>query len=253
MTEDRDTALRDLYAPARDVAPSDAMVAAVLERLPSRQARRRGGAFRRLAAPALVVLAALAATTYAVPATRAAIDGATASVAEVFEGWFDDASAPSPGRALRAGETAPAYFESGSWSRHHIHAPRVIAEAGGYKLYAFRERNGRIGFDLGDTGVAAGGFTAAHFNDRSLYLLGPGAMKGTDSRGRVPWFGIAARSVVRIEVTYRIGPPLRVADVEGGFVLLVRPAREPRQVVAFDAEGEVVARKSIAYAYRSSD
>jgi len=252
MTDDRDTALRDLYAPARTVAPSDALVAAVLERLPSQQARPRAGAYRRLVAPALVVLAALAATTYAVPATRAAIDGATANVAEVFGGWIDGAPAPAPGRALRTGERAPVYFESDSWSRRHIHAPRVIAEAGGYKLYAFRERNGRIGFDLGSTGVASGGFTAAHFKDRSLYLLGPGAMQGPDSRGRIPWFGIAARPVVRIEVTYRSGPPLRVAGVEGGFVLLVRPARGPRQVVAFDADGKVLARKSIAYAYRSS-
>ena len=70
-------------------------------------------------------------------------------------------------------------------------------------------------------------------------------MQHADAEGHVPLFGIAARSVKSIELTYESGPPLRVDGVNGGFVLLAEPARGPREVVALDSRGEVVGRQSV--------
>lgn len=123
--------------------------------------------------------------------------------------------------------------------------PRVIAEAGGYKLYAAREPDGGVEFDLGDTGVGIGGYMASSFGKRPLHVLGPGAMPSADGNGHVPLFGVTARSVRTIELTYREGPPLRVGRVDGGFVLLVEPDRGPREVVASDADGRVVDRQLV--------
>jgi hypothetical protein len=248
-TRNDDALLRAAFGPARELEPDATDVAAVLTR--AGRSHPRAGVGRHLVAPALVAVALLAGAAYAVPTTRAALDDVTASVAGVFEGWAEGGAGRAPGRPLAPGERAPLYFDDGSWARDHVREPRVIAAAGGYKLYAFRERNGRIGFDLGDTGVAAAGFTAADFRRRSLFVLGPGAMRAPDRHGRVPWFGLTARTVARVELTYRSAPPLRVTGVNGAFVLLVRPARGPREIVAFDAAGRVVGRKSIASAYPS--
>jgi hypothetical protein len=121
----------------------------------------------------------------------------------------------------------------------------VIAKADGYKLYAAREPAGTVEFDLGDTGVGLGGFSADVFRDHVLVILGPGAMQNADEHGHVPLFGIAARSVTSVELTYDSGPPLRVEGVHGGFVLLAEPRRSPRQVVAFDRAGHELARASV--------
>jgi hypothetical protein len=43
--------------------------------------------------------------------------------------------------------------------------------------------------------------------------------------------------VSSVELTYASGPPLRVSEVDGGFVLLAEPSREPIEVIAFDASG----------------
>ncbi len=190
-------------------------------------------------------MALAAAGLYAVPTTRAAIDDVTGSIAGVFGGWMGGDSADAPGRPLGATEQAPDYFNNGSWSKEHIHQPRVIAEAGGYRLYAYLEPSGTVGFDLGDTGFGMGGMTANEFNDQALYVLGPGSMRHADQNGHVPLFGITARSVTSVELAYASGPPLRVDGVDGGFVLLAEPSRDPQEVRALDADGNVVGSKAI--------
>jgi len=241
--------LREAFAPARRIEPTREELAAVIaraQRAPIRSAPRLGASWRPLAAglAALFLFAGL----YAVPETRATLQRAADDVAAVFDGWNGSDSHEAPGRALRSGEQAPDYFRSGSWARQHVRDPRVIAAAGGYKLFAFRERNGSIGFDLGDTGIGTGGFHASDFDDRALYVLGPGSMERPDRHGRIPWFGIAAHAVTSVELTYETGPPLRVKVVEGGFVLLAKPARGPREIIALGANGEILGRKSIAFA-----
>lgn len=251
MNEDQQALLRAAFAPARALEPSDALVAEALNRvLPPAGRRPRPAAFlRRALVPALAALTILAAGVWAVPATRAALRDAADEIADVFGGWTGGGPGGAPGRALQPGDGAPAYLYEGAGALRHVHEPRILAQAGGYELYAYRERSGAFGFDLGATGVGMGGLTAADFRDRALYVLGPGAMSGPDVHGHIPWFGLAARSVARIEVTYESGPPLRVEPVNGAFVLLVEPRRGPREVIAFDSDGKVLASDSIAYAY----
>lgn len=242
--------LRAALAPARSLEPSEAEVANVLARLESgasRKARRprRKEDWRRLVLPALASLSLLLAGLYAVPGTRAAIEGAANSVAGSFSGWLGGDSARAPGVPLRAHQEAPAYFHEGSWSRQNVREPRVIAAAGGYKLFAYIGRSGALSFDLGNTGFGMGGFTPHNFDDSAIEVLGPGAMRHADAHGHVPLFGISAQAVKSVKLVYGSGPPLEVGDVEGGFVLLVEPDREPREVVAFGDGGEVLGRKAI--------
>ncbi len=61
----------------------------------------------------------------------------------------------------------------------------------------------------------------------------------------MPLFGLTARSVARVELTYEKGQPLRVDGVQGGFVLLAEPDRSPRAVVAYDAMGRELGRQLV--------
>jgi hypothetical protein len=223
---DRD--LHAVFAPARALEPTDAEIARVIARLPRRTRRRRTAA-------AAIALAILGSSYVAVPPLRAAVG----DVAATFTGWLDGSDAP--GRPLGAGDQAPDYFRDPSYTTD----PRVIAEAGGYKLYAAREPNGSgVEFDLGNTGVGLG-YTPEDFRDHTIIVLGPGAMQHADAHGHVPLFGITARAVTGVALTYASGPPLRVDGIAGGFVLLAEPSRGPREVVAFDAAGHTVARAKV--------
>lgn len=246
--------LRAALAPARSLEPSEAEVARVLARLESGTPRgasrpRWEAGWRRIALPAIAALALLLACFYAVPGTRAAIEGAANSVAGSFSGWLGGDSAKAPGVPLKAHQEAPFYFHDGAWSWRHVHQPRVIAAAGGYKLFAYIESSGALAFDLGNTGFGMGGFTAHNFHDSPLEVLGPGAMRHADADGHVPLFGISAPSVKSVQLVYGSGPPLEVSDINGGFVLLVEPGREPREVVAYDGNGEVLGRQRQAVSY----
>jgi hypothetical protein len=240
-----DNLMRAAFAPARALEPSEAEVARVVARakLRSDHPPRFGRLdWHRLVAPGLAALALLAVGAYAVPVTRAAIDDVANTVAGVFSGYTKDDSASAPGRALGANESAPGFLRDKGWARHHAQNPRVIAEAGGYRLYAWIESGG-IGFDLGNTGVGMG-ISRQDF-DRALYLLGPGSMAFADEQGHIPYFGVTAPSVKSVELTYESGPPLHLDGVDGGFVLLLEPDRVPREVIAYDAEGEAVERKAL--------
>jgi hypothetical protein len=248
VTDQDDTLIRAALAPARALEPSEDEVARVIARV--RPATKRCAGlrlavdWRRLAAPGLTALALLAAGLYSVPATRAGIEGTGASVGSAFSGWLGGDSAEAPGKPLEAGETMPEYLEYLD-DPDHARDPRVIAEAGGYKLYSYIGPSGGLNFDLGDTGFGTGFESAAELGDAPLYVLGPGAMQHPDVQGHVPLFGIAARSVSSVELTYESGPPLRVDAIDGGFVLLAEPSRGPREVVALDSRGDVVGKQPV--------
>jgi hypothetical protein len=246
--------LRAVFCPARALEPSEDEVASVLSRLqPETQRRpqrpRREAGWRRLALPTVAALALLLAGLYAVPMTRAAIEDAADSVAGNFSGWLGGDSADAPGVPLKAHQEAPSYFREGIWSQQHVRQPRVIAAAGGYKLFAYIQRSGSLGFDLGNTGFGMGGYTARNFRDSALEVLGPGSMRHADANGHVPLFGISAQAVKRVQLIYGTGPPLEVGDVDGGFVLLVEPGRGPREVVAYDGDGDAIGHKAVGYGY----
>jgi hypothetical protein len=238
MTSFGDGFPREAFEPARSLEPTDAEVARVVARVVgprSRGARRRRPlAGRRLVLACVILLLLLGAGGYAAaPPIRAAID----DVAGTFGGWLGGNDAAAPGRPLGAGDQAPSYFHGPGYRD-----PRVIAEAGGYKLYAVRTAGGGVDFDLGHTGVGLGEVSAGRFHDRTLIVLGPGAMQTADSHGHVPLFGITARSVRSVELTYESGPPLRLSPVNGAFVLLAEPDRRPHEIVARDASGGELGR-----------
>jgi hypothetical protein len=241
-------------------ATAEAMLATILasERHPSSVARERAddagrgrhpGAARRrwgvpkLALQALAALVLLGAALYSVPPTRAAIEGAGESVGGVFSGWLGGDHAEAPGKPLEASEKLPEYMEY----LHDTKEPRVIAEAGRYKLYSYIGSAGGLNFELGGTGVGMGFESAAELGDAPLHLLDPGARHHADVQGHVPVFGIATRSVSSVELTYESGPSLRVSGVEGGFVLLAEPSRRPIEVLALGVDGKEVGRESIDY------
>jgi hypothetical protein len=205
-----------------------------------RHDRRPGAARPRRGAPRLAL--------YSVPPTRAAIEGAGESVGGVFSGWLGGDSAEAPGKPLEAAEAEglPQGFEYLE-DPHDAKEPRVIAEAGGYELYSYIGSSGSLNFLFGGIGVGLGYPSAAELGDAPLHLLDPGARRHADAQGHVPVFGIAARSVSNVELTYESGPPLRVSGVEGGFVLLAEPGRGPTEVVALDADGKEIGRESIDY------
>jgi len=241
-------------------ATAEAMLATILasKRHPSSVARARaddagrgrrpGAAGRRwgvpkLALQALAALVLLGAALYSVPPTRAAMEGAGESVGGVFSGWLGGDHAEAPGKPLEVGEKLPEYMEY----LHDTKEPRVIAEAGRYKLYSYIGSAGGLNFELGGTGVGMGFESAAELGDAPLHLLDPGARHHADAQDHVPVFGIATRSVSSVELTYESGPPLRVSGVEGGFVLLAEPSRGPIEVLALGVDGKEVGRESIDY------
>lgn len=246
-----ETLLRRALAPARSLEPSPAEVAAVLRRAagaPPAFAARPPRGWGRLAAPALAALLLLGGVVYAVPPTRAAIDAAAGGIGGIFDGWGSGDTGAAPGRALGGGEPAPGYLREGAWSEAHVQDPRVIAEAGGYRLYAYRERSGTIGFDLGDTGVGMGGYRASDFDGRGICLLGPGTTDDTDPNGPRPYFGVAAPDVRKLGLGFASGPNQEVGVGGGGFVLLLDRSREPTSITAFDAAGDEAGTASIAEA-----
>lgn len=249
MVIDQDDALiRAALASARTLEPGEGEIAHVVARVRPRTKRSAGVrlaiGWRRVAAPGLAALALLGAGLYSVPATRAALEDAGGTVGGVFSGWLGGDPAEAPGKPLDAGETLPEYLEYLE-DPHHAKDPRVIAEAGGYKLYSYIGASGGLNFELGDTGVGMGFESTGELDQAPLDVLGPGAMQHADAEGHVPLFGIAAQSVKSVELAYESGPPLRVEGVDGGFVLLAEPSRGPREVVAFDSGGDVLGRQLI--------
>jgi hypothetical protein len=248
MLSDHDEALaRAAFAPVRDIEPDEDLVARVVARVGRRKEASPRFALAparpRLALQALAALALLGVALYSVPPTRAAIEGAGESVGGVFSGWLGGDHAEAPGKPLEAGEKLPEYMEY----LHDTKEPRVIAEAGGYKLYSYIGSGGSLSFLFGGIGVGFGNESAAELGDAQLHLLDPGGRPHADAQGHVPVWGIATRSVSSVELTYESGSPLRVSGVEGGFVLLAEPSRGPIEVVALGADGKEVGRESIDY------
>jgi hypothetical protein len=184
---------------------------------PVRRVRRR-----RALAVALSAFVLLGGGAYAVPATRAALDDVA--------GWL----AGDDGRALRPADDAP------RWVREE--GGRVIAEAGGFRLYVSRSGE-LLRFTIGDWTShfdTAGGWRE-RFDRHAVVVLGTAPAAG----GRLPLFGVTAESVDRVELRYESGPPLVADRVDGGFVLLADAGRERAELIAFDAAGRELERADV--------
>jgi hypothetical protein len=249
IPDQNDSLMRAFLAPARALEPSEEEIASVLARV--RSGGRRPATslpavgWRRPLVAGLAAVLLVAAGLWSVPVTRAALEDAGASVGGVFSGWLGGDAANAPGRPLRSDEPAPAEpTPTYLYDHQAAKEPRVIAEAGGYKLYSYIGPSGGLNFLLGGD-VGLGFENIAELGKVPVHVLGPGARQHVDADGHVPLFGIAARSVKSIELTYESGPPLRVDGIDGGFVVLAEPARGPREVVALDSRGDVVGRQSV--------
>jgi hypothetical protein len=221
-------------------------VACEHERAPRRSRLRSLAATPgRALAVAFAVLVLLGAGAYAVPPTRAAIDDLTST----FAGWLAGDEGPAPGRALRPEDDVP------DWVRDPADV-RVIAEAAGVKLYVTREETEESGtllnFWLGE-GLGMGDSIEGwreRFDDHAVVVLGPalfGPQDVLDERGRYPLLGVTARSVERLELRYREGPPLVTTGVDGGFVMIADAWRDHRELVAYDAAGRELERVDLGY------
>ena len=218
-------------------------------RVTARPPRRTGVRALAIALGALVLLAGAA---YTVPPTRAAID----DIASSFEGWVGGDETNPPGRALRPDEDAP------DWVRES-EGGRVIAEAGGAKLYVTRQHteNGTyLMFVMGGTG-AGDTIEGWHdtFKNHAVFLLGAGsfapkpdshsllAQRGLmDEQGHIPFMGVTARSVKRLELRYESGPPVFADGIDGGFVIIVDAWRRMDELIAYNAAGRELERVDIS-------
>lgn len=235
-----ESVLHDLYAAATRAEPGEELTAEILERTGVSRGGRLG---RRLAHPvasALVLVAVLTGTAFAVSPVRDAID----SVFGTFSGYFaDEDSAEGPGRPLETGDDAPRWLTGGDRQDQ-----RLIAETQGYGLYIVREEDGDIGFALGDgfgTSASAASW-AGQFADNAVVVLGPGTGSLTPE-GRLPVYGVTAASIVAVELTHATGPPTRVEGLDGGFVVMADVGRMPEDIVAYDAAGAEVDRRSTTH------
>jgi hypothetical protein len=223
MSDSLGAALQTLLA----LEPTDDEVRRVLELDDARRNRRR-----RLTAFGLAALLAIAGVS-AAPPTRAALDDALDSL------WSED----SPGRALMPQDNVP------SWLRAEPGEHRVLAEAGGVALVTSRDGD-RFSVTLGSSFGEGGslddwrGFIGVH----AVVLLGPASVAPNqpfDERGRTPLFGLAAKSVARVQLTYAFGPPTSDDDVDGGFGFLADATRRLEALVAYDRNGRQIERRDL--------
>lgn len=221
------------------------------ERTP-REARAAGtrriptGSRSRTLATALGITALLGGTAYAVPATRTVVDG----IADPLVAWVSGGDEGAPGRAVAPGDAAPGWLrERGSDN------VRLIAEAEGVGLYVEKvPSRGQLmlGFSLGPGRGLADTLEGwqERLDQHTVFVLGDaifGGRRGVlDDRGRIPLFGVTTREVERVELRYAEGPPLVSDNGDGGFVLLVDAWRPMREVVGYDAAGEVVGRADVS-------
>jgi len=207
-----ESTLRAALQSARTLEPTEAELAKVL------RPRRRRWPFAPLLAAVLVV------------------GGTTAYATGSLEDWVH-------GRAVAPGENVPAWLgQTGT---------RVVAENDGVKLYAKREANGNVSFGLNDSVGLSSSVEDLNkqFVGQAIQFLGTSSYRlnrPLDDHGRRPIFGLTARQVVKVRLSYEQGEPLTAA-VDGGFVLLADSGRKLDALTAYDAAGRVLQRKDLSF------
>jgi len=207
-----------------------------LDEVAARDARRHPAPAARFAV-AVALAAAIAGGTYAVPATRAAVDDVYSGVAD----WISGDDAAAPGRAVGAGEDVPA------WVRAEDGEKRVLAEAGGEKLVAIRQGDkltlALAGFGTSDT---IDGWRKSLSGQR-IMLVGPGRFIPNGRHDRRPLFGLVSASVRRISFNYADAGPSSVSKdhLAGAFGITIDTNRRPNSLTGYDAAGHLVARLNL--------
>jgi hypothetical protein len=219
-------------------------------RVTARPPRRAPARALAIALGAIVLLAGVA---YTVPPTRAAID----DIASSFEGWVGGNEDNPPGRALRPDDDAP------DWVRE-TGGGRVIAETAGAKLFVTRQHTENGTYLMFWLGKAVGmGDTIDGWHDMfkssAVFVLGAGSFEPKpdagsllvrrglmDDKGHIPFMGVTARSVKRLELRYASGPPLFADGIDGGFVMIIDAWRRLDQLIAYNAAGRELERLDIS-------
>lgn len=163
--------------------------------------------------------------------------------------WVSGDSDKAPGRALEPSEELPAWFSQGGEAR-------LIAKTGGVGLYVSRADSDEgpwLWFGLGEGVPRAMGDSLERWHERlgqhAVLVLGPalfGPRDVLDERGRFPLLGITTRDVKRVELRYFEGPPLVGDTGDSGFVLLPDAWRRLRELIAYDAAGQVLERADVS-------
>jgi len=204
-------------------------------RLSRRPAGLRPALASSWAAIAAAVLVVALGTAVAVPQSRAALAGALDRL-ERFLGGGE-----APGRPLPAGEPADVLNWLGDAAPG---SPRVLASAGAERLVAFRERRtGGACFSLGRHLNECGDL--AHWRERLAGGVVAPLFTTPGRAGGVVVWGIAEDPVARVELRYRDGGAARAAVPHNGFVLHAEPGRGPRDLVARDAGGRLLASADV--------
>jgi hypothetical protein len=124
---------------------------------------------------------------------------------------------------------------------------RVIARTGDERLVAYRDRSsGAPCFSYGRHAAECGGtigFWESRFTNDAVAPLA--ITRTARQPGRVALWGITAQDVARVEVRYAAGGAVGARGVNG-FVVIVDPARRPRELVARSADGQLLGVQPVA-------
>lgn len=225
-------------------AGTDAIDAACRSRLDAEIARERRPRVRRSPRTTLVLprltgtavvagVLAVAACTYAVPATRAAVDDVYGALAD----WIAPGDHAAPGRAVNAGETLP------DWVTAEDGEKRVLAEAAGEKLIAIR-RGDRITFALNNYGQSGSvEDLRSYLEGKKLVVIGPGDWVADGRHDLRPLFGVTTASIERIRFDYADGgAPVTASGLSGAFAIVVESNRRPGSLTGYDQDGKPITR-----------
>jgi hypothetical protein len=184
-------------------------------------------------ATAVGVAVTIAGGTYAVPATRAAVDDAYGALSD----WVSGGGGTAPGRPVTADEDVP------SWVATESGEKRVLAEAGGEKLVVIRQGDkltlALAGF--GETGTIDDWRKSV--SGQRVMLVGPGRFIPNGRHDRRPLFGLVSASVKRIRFNYADGGPSVSEDgLAGAFGITIETNRRPSSLTGYDDAGHLVAR-----------
>lgn len=179
------------------------------------------------------LVAAIAAGTYSVPLTRAAVDDVFGAISN----WVSGDDGAAPGRAVANGETVP------PWVAAEDGEKRVLADAGGEKLVAIRHGD-KLTLALADFGEQGTiDDLQRSVAGQRIFLVGPGRFIPNGRHDRRPLFGLVSASVKRIRFNYADGgPPVSEDDLTGAFGIVIETNRHPSSLTGYDQVGELVAR-----------
>jgi hypothetical protein len=234
---DADHFLLTLGDAGLDTADYDRVDALCRSRLQAEMERERRSARRTPRSLLVATLVALAAFgTYAVPATRAAVDDVYSTVSD----WVGGDDAAAPGRAIGRGEEVPA------WVAAENGAKRVVAEVAGQRLFAIRQGE-KVTFataNFGSTGTIDE--YRKTLDGAKIVELASGDYLSNGRHDRIPLFGLVDDAVKRIRLNYAdAGRPVTVDAVGDAWALVADANRPLRSLTGYDADGRLIATKDM--------